>query len=103
MDSPETRKRRVVAYIDGFNPYFGLRSKGWQRYYWLDVVKLVQNILESDSELSGVKYFTSQAISPEVKRKRKRQSDYLEALKVISAPEVLYGKYQFETFIVSSQ
>jgi hypothetical protein len=22
---------RVIAYIDGFNLYFGLKSKGWQR------------------------------------------------------------------------
>ncbi|MCW8197075.1 NYN domain-containing protein [Verminephrobacter aporrectodeae subsp. tuberculatae] len=26
---------RVITYIDGFNLYFGLRSKGWRRYYWL--------------------------------------------------------------------
>ncbi len=33
-------KQRVIAYIDGFNFYFGLRSEPrWKRYYWLDVVK----------------------------------------------------------------
>ena len=34
---------RVIAYVDGFNLYFGLKSKGWQRYYWLDVPALVGN------------------------------------------------------------
>jgi hypothetical protein len=27
---------RVIVCIDGFNLYFGMREKGWQRYYWLD-------------------------------------------------------------------
>ena len=31
---------RVVAYVDGFNLYFGLRSKGWKKYYWLDLCAL---------------------------------------------------------------
>ena len=29
--------RRVAVYVDGFNLYYGLRSKGWRRYYWLDL------------------------------------------------------------------
>lgn len=32
-DNPE-KSARVIAYIDGFNLYFGLKSKGWKRYYW---------------------------------------------------------------------
>ena len=31
---------RVIAYIDGFNLYFGLKSKGWKRYYWRDLERL---------------------------------------------------------------
>ncbi len=27
---------RVIVYIDGFNLYFGLKSKGWRRYFWLN-------------------------------------------------------------------
>ena len=27
---------RVAAYVDGFNLYFGMRSRGMRRYYWLD-------------------------------------------------------------------
>ncbi len=25
---------RVISYIDGFNLYFGLKSKGWKKYYY---------------------------------------------------------------------
>ena len=28
---------RVSVYVDGFNLYYGLRSRGWRRYYWLDL------------------------------------------------------------------
>jgi len=28
--------QRVTAYVDGFNPYFGLKDSGFMRYYWLD-------------------------------------------------------------------
>ena len=24
---------RVITYVDGFNLYFGLRDKGWRKYY----------------------------------------------------------------------
>ena len=27
----------VICDIDGFNLYHGLRSKGWKKYYWLDL------------------------------------------------------------------
>ena len=84
METPKVAKQRVMAYIDGFNLYFGLRSKGWQRYYWLDVVKLAESVLEPGSELAGVKYFTAPIASPE--DKRKRQGNYLDALSAVSAP-----------------
>jgi hypothetical protein len=47
---------RVVAYIDGFNLYYGLRSKGWRRYLWLDLNQLIASLLRPYQELSGVKY-----------------------------------------------
>jgi hypothetical protein len=28
---------RVIAYIDGFNLYYGIRSKHRQRFKWLDI------------------------------------------------------------------
>jgi len=34
----------VIAYVDGFNLYHGLRAKYQHRYLWLDLERLVQRI-----------------------------------------------------------
>jgi hypothetical protein len=57
---------RVIAYIDGFNLYFGLKSKGWRRYYWLDPRALVLNLLKPTQQLVFTKYFTARITSPTV-------------------------------------
>ena len=51
-------RERVVAYVDGFNLYFGLRQKGWRRYYWLSPRALVLNLLKPGQRLVRTKYFT---------------------------------------------
>ncbi|MBI5726045.1 MAG: NYN domain-containing protein [Planctomycetes bacterium] len=87
--------KRVVAYVDGFNLYYGLKSKGWKRYYWLDVQKLVRNVLKDDQELVMTKYFTSRvSSSPQNPEKHKRQSDFLEALGTLGGLEIFFGQYQ---------
>ena len=53
---------RVVAYIDGFNLYYGMRSKGWRRYYWLDLNQLTERLLRPGQTLAGVRYFTARVI-----------------------------------------
>jgi hypothetical protein len=50
---------RVITYIDGFNLYYGLRSKGWRYFYWLDVQKMSRHMLKSHQTLVRTKYFTS--------------------------------------------
>jgi len=83
---------RVIAYIDGFNLYFGLREKGWRRFYWLNVQLLAQNLLKFNQELVMTKYFTARIIgSPD---KEKRQSTFIEVLETLSTLEIFYGKYQ---------
>lgn len=52
-------KQDVIAYIDGFNFYFGLKSKKWRNYYWLDLVKFVESFLKPHQELVAVKYFSA--------------------------------------------
>ena len=42
---------RLTAYIDGFNLYYGLRSKGWHSYYGLDIHCLVENLLQPGQRL----------------------------------------------------
>lgn len=83
---------RVIAYVDGFNLYFGLKEKGWRCYYWLNIQSLCQNLLRPPQHLVLVKYFTSHITSPP--DKRKRQSTFLEALKIVSGIIPDYGIYQ---------
>ncbi|HET6753366.1 MAG TPA: NYN domain-containing protein [Jiangellaceae bacterium] len=49
----------VVAYVDGFNLYNGLRKKHGRRYLWLDLEALCASLLLSDQRLSAVRYFTA--------------------------------------------
>ena len=50
---------RVVAYVDGFNLYFGLKEGYGRRYHWLDLQRLVADLLRPDQELREVQYFTA--------------------------------------------
>jgi hypothetical protein len=46
----------VIAYVDGFNLYHGLRAKYQHRYLCLDPGRLVQRIRPADHILA-VRYF----------------------------------------------
>lgn len=83
---------RVIAYIDGFNLYHGLKEKGWRHLYWLNVQKLARNLLRDYQQLVITKYFTAPISGPPAKRKR--QSTFLEALETLPDFEILRGKYQ---------
>src|SRR2546425_687999 len=87
---------RVIAYVDGFNLYFGLRSKGWQRYLWLNVQSLATSLLKPDQTLAQTKYFTARISSPP--EKVKRQTVYLDALQTLPNLSVFYGRYQMNLF-----
>ena len=83
---------RVVAYIDGFNLYFGLRAARWKRFYWLNLQSLSQNLLKAGQELVFTKYFTSRVAYPA--DKERRQSRFLDALETLNDFEIYYGHYQ---------
>ena len=82
----------MIAYIDGFNLYFGLKSKGWQRYYWLNLRKLILNLLKPHQKLILIKYFTARVSKPP--DKQKRQATFIEALETLQDFKISYGKYQ---------
>jgi uncharacterized LabA/DUF88 family protein len=84
---------RVFAYVDGFNLYFGLKSRGWRRYYWLNVARLASLLLKRGQQLLHTKYFTVRVTSPP--EKRQRQATYLDALGTLDHFSIFYGKYQF--------
>jgi uncharacterized LabA/DUF88 family protein len=98
---------RVITYIDGFNLYYGLKDKGWRRYYWLDLRALSRNLLLPGQNLVCVKYFTArikaggsktpQNIRNKLEEKRKRQTIYLEALNTLQNLHIYKGHYLGKT------
>jgi uncharacterized LabA/DUF88 family protein len=90
----QLRMSRVITYIDGFNLYFGMRSKGWRRYYWLDVHGLSHALLKPNQELAAAHYFTARirANGRNVDDMR-RQSLYIEALQTLPDTTLHFGHY----------
>lgn len=85
---------RVISYVDGFNLYFGLRHKGWRRYYWLDLVALSQELLKPDQTLHGVHYFTTRIRDNGHNiQDMRRQGTYLEALGTLAGIKLHFGHY----------
>lgn len=84
--------QKVITYIDGFNLYFGLKDKGWKRYYWLNLVGLARGFLKPGQQLQRVKYFTSRISLPP--DKAKRQGEFIEAIETLPELKIYYGKYQ---------
>ncbi len=91
MQEKNTKKERIIAYVDGFNLYFGIREAGFDSYRWLNVKDLVLSLLKPHQELIAVKYFTSRVSqNPD---KQKRQSTYIDALESVGV-QIFYGNYQ---------
>ena len=84
--------QRVAVYVDGFNLYYGLKAKRWGRYYWLDLVRLAENLLRPGQQLAAVRYFTA-LVFPKFDDPDKplRQNVYLEALATLPALRVHMG------------
>jgi len=85
--------KRAFFYIDGFNLYYGLKTKGWKRFYRLDVERLCRRILSyhMNHELTGIKYFTARIMGNI--EKAKRQSTYLEAVETLDIVKTIDGVY----------
>ncbi|MEQ8821536.1 MAG: NYN domain-containing protein [Sumerlaeia bacterium] len=87
-------QKRVIAYIDGFNLYYGMKSASFRRYYWLDFVKLASAFVKSDEALSHTYYFTSRvSASAADPQKERRQNAYLEAVETLRDCTVVYGNF----------
>jgi len=82
---------RVIAYVDGYNLYYGLRHKQWKWFYWLNIQLLAEHLVKPDQKLVGTKYFTTIVNYPE--GRHKRQAVFLEALQTLSKVEVFYGHF----------
>ncbi len=95
-----SRKQRVIFYIDGFNFYFGLKSKKWRRYYWLDIEKFCSQFLRPHQELVEVNYFS--AIPNNNKGKRERQDLFFSANKLNPKFNLFLGKFLKKEIIHST-
>lgn len=94
---------RVIAYVDGFNLYFGLRDSRYKRYYWLNIQAMVQNLIRPYQKLLMTKYFTARISGPKkgdsskfalnLEAKRRRQAVFLEALETLTGFKIYYGHY----------
>jgi len=84
-------KERVIVYVDGFNLYFGMVEAGHTNCKWLDINKLVTNLIKPHQELVQIKYFISRVSNdPD---KQIRQTKYIEALET-KGVRIFYGHYQ---------
>lgn len=86
----ENKTQKVIVYVDGFNFYYGLKSKGWKKYYWLDIVSFFECLLKPYQELVEVNYFSA---CPTDTRKSERQSKFFSANKTNSKFKLHLGKY----------
>ncbi|MDP2423507.1 MAG: NYN domain-containing protein [Bacteroidales bacterium] len=87
-------KERVIAYIDGFNLYFGMLEAGHDKLKWLNIKKLIESLLRHDQALADIFYFTSRVRNNP--NKERRQSLFIDAIEG-TAVKVIYGRYQANT------
>ncbi|MBU2446610.1 MAG: NYN domain-containing protein [Bacteroidetes bacterium] len=93
-------KKRIIFYIDGFNLYFDLRSKRWEKYYWLDLVKFCSQFLKPYQDLIEVNYFTAIQKS---RGKQDRQDLFLSANKLNHKFNLFLGKYLEKEMNINGQ
>ncbi len=84
------KKQRIIFYIDGFNFYFGLKSKNWRKYLWLDLVKFCSQFVRPHQELIEVNYFTAIQLS---RGKQDRQDLFISANKLNPLFQLHLGKF----------
>ena len=84
--------RRAIAYIDGYNLYYGL-LKGTP-HKWLDLWSFARTLLLPHIDLIAVKYFTAPIRTyPYDLAASDRQKIYLQAIDAIGNVEVVHGFY----------
>jgi len=84
---------RVIAYVDEFNLYHGLRARFQHRYLWLDLAELVRRLRPHDT-IVAVRYFTALVRNDPLAEAR--QQLYLSTLAAHSGPllNIVHGRFQ---------
>lgn len=86
---------RVTLYVDGFNVYYRALAK--TPYKWLDLHKLAADLLNSDDEITSIKYYTARVSGRNDPDQPRRQQAYLNALKTLSNVSIYYGRFLSKT------
>lgn len=81
-----------MGYVDSFNLYFGLKSRGWSRLVWLDIVKLIKSLAKAGQSVAGVRYFTARLSGPG--ERQRQQKTLLEIYGRMGNCFLYFGKYQ---------
>ena len=82
---------RVVAYIDGFNFYYGLMEANLQTSRWLDLSAMCTNLLKPQQELKLVRYFTTRVSNNPAKHQR--QKTFIDALFARGGIDIDFGHF----------
>ncbi|MDE0268433.1 MAG: NYN domain-containing protein [Acidimicrobiaceae bacterium] len=86
-----SKKQRLIAYIDGFNLYYGLREARLHKYRWLDLHGMCMSLLKPHQQLELVRYFTSRVRgNPDTTN---RQSLFVDALIAHGGIEIDFGHF----------
>lgn len=83
-------KQKVIVYVDGFNFYYGLKNKGWKKFYWLDVVKFFERMMNNNQILVEVNYFSAR---PHDVIASKKQDLFFSANKINPKFHLILGTY----------
>lgn len=83
-------RKKVIVYVDGFNFYYGLKSKKWKKFYWLDFVNFFESFLKPYQDLIEVNYFSAR---PTDYGKHDRQDKLFQANKCNPRFNLILGKY----------
>ena len=83
--------KRVIAYIDGYNLYHGLRDARLQSSRWLDLRAMCESLLKPDQHLEFVRYFTTRVRNDPAAEIR--QSTFIDALLSRGGIEIDFGHF----------
>jgi uncharacterized LabA/DUF88 family protein len=84
-------KKRVIAYIDGFNVYHAIANNLPEKYKWLNYRKFVESFLDADEILDDIFLFTA---SPRWDTERMdRHSNYMRILALHLGIKIISGNY----------
>jgi uncharacterized LabA/DUF88 family protein len=83
-------KKKVIVYVDGFNFYYGLKSKKWKNLYWLDMVGFFSSFLKPYQELIELYYFSAKPFDA---GKHDRKDKLFQANNCNPKFNLILGKY----------